>query len=224
MRYYMTVQLRSDATFSRGEGVAGLVDVEIGHDEAGCPFIGGRVLKGLLVEEWINLRFALQETACKWEAAAEKLFGRIGATESGIAKMHVGQATLPPSLLRMLYQQVEQKKLTATEILESLTTIRRQTSVDSTTGAPERGSLRAMRVLIRDTPLIATLDFDEKPNEQSLALLVACLLAVRRGGVVRNRGRGRLSLLLHKTLPTDYKDDTFTRQCFTTFAQEVLKT
>lgn len=222
MRYYITVQLKSDATFSRGEGVAGLVDVEIGHDKAGCPFIGGRVLKGLLVEEWVNLRFALGKAVSTWHPVAETLFGRIGATKRGTAKMHVGAATLPPSLLHSLHQQVEQNTLTATEILESLTIIRRQTSVDATTGAPEKGSLRAMRALIRQTPLIATVDFDEKPDEQALALLTACLLAVRRGGVARNRGRGRLSLLLHDRLPSNYQDKSFTQQYFASFAKEVL--
>jgi len=36
----LTLQLKSDATFGRGEGVAGWVDVEVQHDPYGLPFLG----------------------------------------------------------------------------------------------------------------------------------------------------------------------------------------
>lgn len=220
MRYFLTVHLHSDATFGRGEGVAGLVDVEIEHDMYGCPFIGGRGLKGLLVEEWANLRFALRETDA-WDDIATVLFGKIGATGDGDAQMHVGAATLPPDLCAAIRK--DKGRIQPHEILASLTTIRRQTSVNTETGAPQEGSLRAMRVLLRETSLIATIDFNQalKEQERTLGLLAACVMAVRRGGTGRNRGRGRLSMLLHATEPTDYRDATFTRACFETFEKEV---
>lgn len=220
-RYYLTIDLSSDATFGRGEGVAGLVDVEINHDADGLPFIGGRMLKGLLREEWNNLCFALGGRANGWMGDGELLFGRIGATDSGAAELHVGPATLPPSLSDAIRAQLRQQQLTPLEVLESLTIIRRQTAMDATTGAPEPGSLRAMRVLLRDTPLIASLDFAAPPDARTLALLAACVLAVRRGGTLRNRGRGRMALLLHATPPQDYRDATFTQTCFARFAQEI---
>ncbi len=209
--YYLTVRLRSDATFGRGEGLAGLVDVEIEHDEYGCPFIGGRALKGLLVEEWANLRYALHETDA-WDREATALFGESGATDGGIARMHVGSATLPPDLHAALRRD---KGLAPSLVLNALTAIRRQTSIDVATGAPEAASLRGMRVLLRGTPLIARLDIDDDftLEDSALGLLVACVLAVRRGGTGRNRGRGRLALLLHDRVPDDYQDASFTRTC-----------
>jgi hypothetical protein len=217
--YYLTVALRSDTTFGRGEGLAGLVDVEIEHDEDGWPFIGGRALKGLLVEEWANLRFALGEDTL-WDDEATHLFGTSGAAlGKGAAQMHVGSATLPLDLRAAVTHA--KKKTAPAEVLASLTTIRKQTSIQSETGAPEEGSLRAMRVLLRGTPLIARLDFPSAPNERALALLAACVLAVRRGGTARNRGRGRLSLLLHNQIPADYSDATFTQTYFGHFATEV---
>lgn len=218
MRYYLTVHLHSNATFGTGEGVAGLVDVEIEHDAYGCPFIGGRTLKGLLVEEWANLRFALGQTDA-WDDIATVLFGRIGATGDGDAQMRVGAAALPPDLCTA----IRKDNIPSHQILASLTAIRRQTSINAQTGAPQEGSLRAMRVLLRETALIATLDFNQtlEDKECTLGLLAACVLAVRRGGTGRNRGRGRLSMLLHTTEPTDYRDATFTRACFETFEREV---
>ncbi len=216
--YYLTIHLRSDSTFGRGEGVAGLVDVEIEHDEFGFPYINARTLKGLLQEEWQNVRYALQEPRCAdWDAAAEQLFGTKGALLEGAAVMRLGAAKLPPELIAAVRDQ----QLPPTDVLESLTTIRRQTAIDASTGAPEHGSLRAFRVLLRDTPMIAELEFEQAPTARTLALLAACVLAVRRGGSVRNRGRGRISLLLHDQLPDHFMDTSFTKSCFQRFAQEV---
>jgi len=93
--YYLTIALESDATFGRGDGVPGLVDLEIDHDAAGCPFISGRALKGLLVEEAANLRFALGDERWEsWAAACTWLFGVSGATGVGDAHVHIGPATL----------------------------------------------------------------------------------------------------------------------------------
>jgi len=121
---------------------------------------------------------------------------------------------VPPELIAQL-------DLSRERTLEALTTIRRQTAMDASTDAPEQGSLRAMRVLLRDTPLLATLDFDTPPDAQALALLAACALGVRRGGTLRNRGRGRMSLLLHATMPIDYNQATFTYDQFARFASGV---
>lgn len=226
MPYFLTVQLLSDATFGRGEGLAGLLNTEIEYDEYGCPLIGARSLKGLLVEEWANLRFALGDAGVSWDAAAALLFGASGAnagaspTGQGSARVHVGPATLPPDLRTALRAD---SAMTPERVLAGLTSIRRQTSIEATTGAPEQASLRAMRVLLRGTQLIARLDLDgdtSLPND-ALGLLAACALGVRRGGTARNRGRGRIALLLHEHEPSDYLEDTFSQQCFRLFAQKV---
>jgi hypothetical protein len=227
--YYLTVYLQSDATFGRGEGLAGLLDIEIEHDDFGCPFIGGRRLKGLLVEEWANLRFALGDAGTAWDGAAALLFGGSGANTattagatdgSGSARLHFGPATLPPDLLAALQAD---RTMTPARVLAGLTAIRRQTSIDIATGAPEPASLRAARVLLRGTQLIARLDVDDKVNltSDALGLLAACSLAVRRGGTARNRGRGRLSIVLHDQEPTSYDDARFMQQCFQQFAKQV---
>lgn len=218
MRYYLTIHLRSDTTFGRGDGTAGLVDTDIEYDAAGLPFVGGRVLKGLLLEEWANIRFALGE-GDKWDAAATVLFGRVGATGGDVASMHVGTATLPPDLCAHL----RRSQLAPATLLGACTAIRRQTTLDAEHGAAEDQSLRATRVLLRKTDLIAPLDFTTKPDTHSLSLLAACTLAVRRGGTARNRGRGWIRMLLHEAMPEDYQNATFTEACFQPFADEVRR-
>jgi hypothetical protein len=212
--------LKSDATFGRGDGVAGLVDEEVEHDtKTGLPFLRGRTLKGLLVEECANLLFALKRqnsTAVdQLQQAALFLFGQAGGTLADeVAKMHVGAARLPQELCDAVRAEIKANCLASTDVLESLTAIRRQTAVDEQTGAPDEGSLRSMRVVLRQTPFVACLDFTENPDADSLALLAACVLSFRRAGTGRNRGRGRLSARL-----CDEEGNDLTGMHFTHFQQ-----
>lgn len=195
--YQLHIKLLSDATFGRGDGVAGLVDTEVEHDSAtGLPYIGGRTIKGLLVEECANLLYVLGNSKnpgfTQLEKAATELFGVGGSGLESAANMRVGSAYLPHSLINY----VKASGYTADAILQSLTTIRRQTAIDETTGVASKGSLRSSRVVLRETTFIAALDFFTAPVSNSLALLATCAACVRYGGSGRNRGRGRLQVSL----------------------------
>jgi hypothetical protein len=198
MTLLLHLLLKSDATFGRGDGVAGLVDQEVEHDQYGLPFLRGRTLKGLLVEECANLLFALRQQKSpaydRFEKAAEWLFGKPGSSLDDDAHMHVGPAVLPDELRMAIQADVKANppRLKPEDILESLTDIRRQTAVDEATGSPDDHSLRSMRVIIRETKFIAHLSFNEPLNADANALLAACVLSFRRAGTGRNRGRGRL--------------------------------
>lgn len=210
----LNLELMSDATFGRGDGIAGLIDAEIEYDTQGLPFLRGRTLKGLLVEECANLLFALEhqqpqlrgETLTRLQNAARFLFGQPGSTLTDDARMRIGRAQLPTELKRAVREEIEAENLTAAAVLESLTAIRRQTAVDEETGAPDEGSLRSLRVLLRGTTLTAELQLDDlqagEPAEllaDAQALLAACVKALRRAGTGRNRGRGRLIASLTDT-------------------------
>ncbi len=202
-QFTIRIDLMSDATFGRGEGLAGVVDQEVEHDRYGLPFLRGRALKGLLVEECANILYALGTAPDELKQAAAFLFGQAGSTLNDDAKMPVGAAQLPGDLRRAIEADVESGndveagKLTRLDVLESLTAIRRQTAVTET-GAPEDGSLRSMRVILRGTSFVAPLHFDAKPDDKALSLLAACVMALRRAGTGRNRGRGRLSARLYE--------------------------
>jgi hypothetical protein len=202
-RLQIHLRLESDATFGRGDGVAGLVDAEVEHDPQGFPFIRGRVLKGLLVEEWTNLLFALSRQKSHavgpLRTSAARLFGRPGSTLDDDALMHVGPAQLPDELREAVAaeQGGGSPRLTPDDVLESLTAIRRQTAVEESTGAPAVGTLRSMRVVLRGTLFVSRICFDCDPNPDDMALLTACVMSLRRGGTGRNRGRGRLTADLH---------------------------
>ena len=232
--------LLSDATFGRGDGVAGLVDEEIEHDTlTGLPYLRGRTLKGLLVEECANILYALQrnpayDALCQ---AARDLFGNPGSTLDDDGLLHIGHAQLPQTLRDAIATDVEAKRLSANDaiatdvqaeclsandVLESLTAIRRQTAIDDS-GAPERESLRASRVLLRDLPLQADLTSEASLDDRHLAMLVACALSLRRAGIGRNRGRGRLGKMELHDLSIAEGETNITQKAFDKFANLVRR-
>ncbi|HBY76367.1 MAG TPA: RAMP superfamily protein, partial [Cyanobacteria bacterium UBA11148] len=112
--YTLKIKLLSDATFGRGDGVAGLVDQEVEHDRYGFPYLRGRTLKGLLSEECDNLIAVLPEDSQRqhWQEIANCLFGIPGSTLETQGKVHVGDACLPSDLRYAIAAQLdaEQKK------------------------------------------------------------------------------------------------------------------
>ncbi|MFP4336313.1 MAG: RAMP superfamily CRISPR-associated protein [Halothece sp.] len=201
--YSIKIKLLSDTTFGRGDGVAGLIDAEIEHDRYGFPYLRGRTLKGLLSEECDNLILLLPESQQeKWIEVRYQLFGQAGSTQEKMAKMHVGDACLLLGLRNAIAQQQENGFPTPVDILNSLTAIRQQTAINSETGAPDPHSLRNARVIVRDRPNTqpsykAPLYFDIDLTGEMLGLLGAGVLALRRIGSDRNRGRGHVQCGLY---------------------------
>ncbi|MCC7209694.1 MAG: hypothetical protein IT323_20455 [Anaerolineae bacterium] len=197
MNLTLKMQLLSDTTFGRGDGVVGLVDEEIEHDPVtGLPIVRGRTLKGILVEECANCLFAVGASRASGtlRRAAAWLFGAGGSTSAEGSHMHIGAAELPEDLCKRVRATVNRTPVaySASDILGSLTTIRRQTAVNEVTGAPQEGSLRSSRAVLRGLVFDAPIDFDQEPDPHHLALLSACAASVRRAGSGRNRGRGRV--------------------------------
>ncbi|MBL8152425.1 MAG: hypothetical protein JNN15_21070 [Blastocatellia bacterium] len=212
----LQIKLKSDTTFGRGDGVAGLVDVEVEHDRYGMPFLRGRTLKGLLVEECANILYSLDSGSQKWHKEAQFLFGSPGSSLKDDGEMFVGDACLPEDLSDVIKQAVKNETFTSLEILESLTAIRRQTAM-SVKGAPVKGSLRSMRVVLRETFFEAKLTFQKPPKDRDQALLAACVASLQRVGTGRNRGRGRVEVCLLEN------DKDITNNCLDIFAREITE-
>jgi hypothetical protein len=205
MTYKIQIELLSDTTFGRGDGVAGLIDSEVEHDEIGLPYLRGRALKGLLAEECANMLFSIKKFApnnTNWENAAINLFGFGGSSLNETAKMHVGDAILPSELKSALeYEINESKSITKDEVLQSLTTIRRQTAMEAN-GSPKETSLRSSRAILRKTVFEAEIDSDFAVDSDEIILLAMSCNALQRAGLGRNRGRGKIKVeLLQNALP-----------------------
>jgi hypothetical protein len=197
IKYYLTIQLLSDTTFGRGDGVAGLIDQEVEHDSSGFPYLRGRTLKGLLSEECDNLLLTLPlNIRTYWENIACTLFGSSGSTVESMGAMHISDGYLPEDLREVVTWQIKNKELTEKDVLNSLTAIRRQTAIDNQSYVADKGSLRSFRVILRKLEFKADLLFETQPNDEILSLLCVSTLALRRVGSGRNRGRGNVRCTL----------------------------
>ena len=200
MNYTLELELLSDATFGGGDGVAGLVDTEIEYDvRTGLPFLRGRTLRGLLVEECANVLFALEQQGLltiSLQDAAKAMFGKPGSGNNDTGTLHVGAAKFPEDVEAAIRREVNNNRLTPAQTLDLLTGIRRQTAVDYDREAPRDNSLRNHRFLLRKTRLYARLEFFNEPSDLQVALLAAVALSVRRAGSGRNRGRGKIKAIL----------------------------
>ncbi|MGA2264348.1 MAG: RAMP superfamily CRISPR-associated protein [Acidobacteriota bacterium] len=201
----LQLTLKSAAAFGRGDGVPGLVDNEVDRDQYGLPFLRGRALKGLLAESAENIIFAFSKQKVeKWRQPKESLFGLPGSGLEGRGILHVGNGCLPKNLRDLILFRMKDPgpgDLSPSEVFEALTGIRRQTAVNHL-GAPERGSLRSLRVIIRGVVLEAPLIFNRSPTDDEWALLAGSVLGLRSGGLGRNRGRGRISAVLNDEATT----------------------
>ena len=164
----------------------------------------------MLNDECSDLLFALGADV-NWQNAARVLFGRYGSTGDEQGGLVVGDATLPEDLQEAVHADVANKNLTREDVLNSLTAIRRQTAVDPKTGAPQRETLRAMRVIVRSTQFESELNLLPRAVDEPLALplLAACTKALRRVGTGRNRGRGEVVAALIDENGVDVTEDQF---------------
>ncbi|HUN23593.1 MAG TPA: hypothetical protein PK299_10725 [Anaerolineales bacterium] len=185
------ITLLSETTFGRGDGVAGLIDEEVQHDVHGFPYLAGRTLKGLLQECCADIYFSAQkigDTAFleSLSTSALALFGQSGALLSGgQSNLHIGNAVISPDL----QEAIRQVKLDSTQVLSLFTTLRRQTQIEPN-GVAKENSLRTARVILRETVFYAPLVFIAAPAPETVALLAACVSALRQAGSSRNRGTG----------------------------------
>jgi len=206
-RPFLQIKLLSDATFSRGEGAAGVVDTEVERDELGMPFIGGKTVRGLLRDSWLSMwRYDAdgRERRPHFPSlvdAAERVLGQSQAVDES-CRLRIGDAVLPGTIQAVVRRATDKNKrdhpLTPGSILDGFTSIRYQTAEDRETGAPDVTTLRSSRVVLRGFVFEAGLSWLDgyQPTADDVRVLALCALATRHGGLLRNRGRGHIRVTL----------------------------
>ncbi|SRR6266851_2242489 len=189
----LTIDLLSDTTFGSGEGTAGVVDVEVAHDEFGLPYLGGKALRGLLRDSWLSM----QEHFPELHEAARRLLGPTGDV-SEVSVLRIGDAVIqePARSYFVAAVQREHNPLAPERILTAFTDVRAQTSEERVTGAPAETTLRSARVIVRGLRLTASLAWLDEPTEDDLRCLAMAALGTRHAGLSRNRGRGHIQIAL----------------------------
>jgi CRISPR/Cas system CSM-associated protein Csm3 (group 7 of RAMP superfamily) len=204
---YLRVKLLSDTAFGRGDGIAGVVDNEVEHDsETGLPIVKGRTIKGLIVEACADILFGLSK--CNpaahnlFKKSANDLFGVPGSDLESNGLLHFHIATLPLDFI----QKVRKSPYTPMQVLETFTSVRRQTAVDLVRDTPQDQTLRATRVVIRKTVFHAPISAERELKDEERALLAACASTMRHAGLNRTRGLGHVEVTLEGVEGASHQD------------------
>lgn len=187
----LKVEILSETTFAHHTMNGTYVDTDVLHDEDGIPFISGKTIRGLLIEEASYLTRFMDTKS--FENVASFLFGRLGIEE--------GQLLIEDGLMDEVFRQkvkktisCKHKKVVPGHILGALTEVRYQTSIDQNTGTAEEHSLRSVRVLHPGISFFSKVKWLTNPDLIHFAFLACCCTTVRNAGLSRNRGRGRIRI------------------------------
>ena len=190
----VTIKILSPIHLGSGQADVN-VDAEIVHDEFGLPYFPGKRFKGLLYESAVEVveMFELSGLASEQSSLLEKIFHRHSESE---VQLIVPNFFIRP---RAEYERLcaEWKYLqwkfsaifTATEVLNSFTSLRYQTRLED--GIAADGSLHNLRVLDDGLEFFGEVTL-LNADEQIVNLLALAMKNLSAAGTKRNRGFGRI--------------------------------
>ena len=196
----LVIRLCSDLCVGSGDRMNSIIDTDVCFDTNGLPYIPGRRIKGILNENAKDLLSIYDANAERYdENSFAEIFGMPGAEESGA--LFCDNAYLPGHeqievFLRKLGEMFE-RPIHVTRILESITTLRRQTSITDD-GAAKKGSLRNIRVIDHYLPdgeptsFNAVIKLRTAVSDRSIKLLEDTISLLRHMGTNRTRGLGEV--------------------------------
>lgn len=194
----LKLSLLSDAVPGNGEGLAGIIDIDICYDEYGLPYIPAKRIKGILRESAQDLVDYQMATA----EQVNDMFGQSGTKMGTDLKIGNGflegyqvlRRFLAEASLRKYYKQL----FSTQAVLQCFTYTRSQTALEN--GIAQDKSLRTLRILKRGIVFI----FDvEMPDDMNMyTLLKDSCKVTRRFGLSRTRGVGEIKMELAKTQAT----------------------
>ena len=192
--YFLQIKLQSSLTSAAGEGRVGVVDRDIAFDDLGLPILPGRRLKGLWREAYSDVADAW--TLCgKSPIPVDYIFGASGQKPGARdACMFVANAELQEasSLREWLKYLQYDKKLHPDDVAQHFATVRAQTAIDRSTGAPLENTLRLTRTLKANLVFRARVRFFEPPDNALLNALSLGAAALQHMGTARTRGLGKV--------------------------------
>jgi len=207
--FLIEITLDSHSVIGSGEGFGAVIDADIVFDDVGIPYIPAKRIKGCLREAAQDARAMLGASGLWAAMDIDNTFGTNAAIIERIEdkpETNVQGAARFSNLYLEDYRKnhqwltwltAEHHKVVSKEtILNTFTSLRQHTEINTETGVADDHSLRTIRVLNRGRTLFgeATVDAsDTRTVESTLALACANL---RRIGTKRNRGFGDVTCRL----------------------------
>ncbi|HHV44873.1 MAG TPA: hypothetical protein GXX57_09455 [Firmicutes bacterium] len=195
----LKIELLSPTTLGAGEERRGIVDTDVSYDECGLPYIPGKRLKGLLRDAYQDVYDALQQQD-KELPAPEEIFGERGARIGSPLVFGDAHLLAKANLAPWLQWLIEDAVFSEYDVLETLTSVRRQTAIDPDTGAAKEDTLRSTRVINPGQVFVSEITLQTGCNLTSQQLLGLALAAsaLKYMGTGRTRGLGAVKCYLER--------------------------
>lgn len=184
------IETRSYTAIGSGEG-AGIIDTELVTHGDGLPYIPAKRIKGVLLESATEVTemLGLEKTP------VDSLFGVAGVSKGKIwiGNLEIRNYEKISQELKNFRVSKRFKGLTSREkILSHFSDTRQNTSIDLETEVAKEHTLRTFRVLKPGTVFETEIEVDSLLSEREKAILYLACLNVRRIGLKRNRGFGKV--------------------------------
>lgn len=211
----LSIELLSATTFGGGALVDPTVDTEVDHDTDGLPWIAGSVLKRSLRDAWDSVAPAFPT----WSPPPPSCSASPAIPPAGFSVSGRRRSPAPdprgcrdgdrdPACRgwpRRPEAWVAAARGRAHDPVEPLALLRAFTSPRDQTarerdGRPATGTLRRQSTVDAGWHFRADLTFQQAPTAAQQVVLARAVLALRRLGLVRSRGRGHLRVTLDSDL------------------------
>lgn len=230
MKYKLTIKLLSDACFGSGEGNGIDMDIAPSFDEEGFPFIGGRRIKGILLE---NAQFLLKhglncvkspdgtkkgytDGAQISENHIKQLFGtgeKRGLLKISNAKLE-NMETVRTALEDIRINHPEKTLFFSTDqVRKAFSGYRYSTEIEEN-GIAKKKSLRKIGVIRKGEVFVSNIEIDEnsldnqldETNRSIFDFLLNTSVKLMRGiGISRKRGLGEVECELKADASSEVK-------------------
>ncbi len=210
-KYLLKVKLLTDTVFGSGHSVPGFIDADVLHDQYGFPYINGKTLKGKLGEmatvfvNMIKSMTGCSELGATLEDKKDKLFGKAHVYNHD--KLKFSDCEISEKVREYFKHNMQNSGIEPQEILEALTHIETQTSIDYNTGIARGNSLHNFRIVNRGIAIYSYIYASVELDEDERILLASACSLLRHIGSHETKGKGQVdvSLLVNdKEVTYDY--------------------
>jgi CRISPR/Cas system CSM-associated protein Csm3 (group 7 of RAMP superfamily) len=191
IEYVIKIETKSDIIFGNGQSIAGFIDSDIVHDKYGFPYLSGKTFKGKIGEMANLFPEMLKQTgkdSLKFKDSRNRLFGIEGRVTMNSLKF--SDCEMSTNLRECYINSIKKTPISKEELLDALTYVDRQTSINYKTGVAEEGSLRNFRVIKRGLNFYCKVTVsNELINEDKILLASSCRL-LQHLGSQETKGKG----------------------------------
>ncbi|ORX23353.1 hypothetical protein BVF91_07455 [Thermoanaerobacterium sp. PSU-2] len=192
---HIKVELKSDLCISSGEGLSGIIDVDVIYDDNGIPYLPAKRFKGILREAAEDISDIYPEKYS--QKIINDLFG--DPETNSVGELYIDNGYIEnyhtiAKFIKMCNNNKSYKNLFPKQYVKSyFTNIHQQTAIDRKNGISKDKSLRVIRTIKKGNLFYLNINIDSIIDyDKKVELLRDACKIIRHIGLSRTRGLGEV--------------------------------